>query len=85
MSPGRPPWFFRKGEIMDSKNPTNDLALHVISMMSDDDKESFLEDPEAWREGLSVNFVVNLSTGEQEVDEDDLIEAITGLLLVEEA
>jgi hypothetical protein len=74
-----------RGKKMKSK--AYELAAHFISVMDDDPGSfgwgsDFLADPEAWREGLSQNFVVNLSTGEQEVDEDDLIEAITTLLLL---
>jgi hypothetical protein len=76
---------------MDRK--TYELAAHFISVMDDDPGSfgwgsDFLADPQSWREGLSVNFVCNVGTGEQEVDEDDLLEAITALLLadpVEEA
>jgi hypothetical protein len=57
-----------------------ELANHVVEQMCDDERADFLEDPESWREGLSITYICNVSTGEQECDVDDLMDAITDLL-----
>ena len=66
-----------------TNNELIELAENVVDQMKAEDKKDFVANPKSWREGLDITCTVNVSTGEQLCDVDDLIMAMLDVLDVD--